>query len=1136
MARLRRAVVIGALTLVALSALPRLEVPALRSIRASGHIVANEIRQSDPAAHGSVVELGAPLAAANVATSGADATACIEREGQLFETPVGRTVLEVTGDAVDAGQRFNFVGVHWRAPAGREDRILVEIRASADGSAWGDWIAAPEDEDLADTTANERYAGPFNVGDARYAQYRVRLLDGDTSSISSIALTFLDVSDLNAPPWIRFLNDVSGAVRDMQASWTANASVNAMPIRTRRDWGADESLMLWTPEYVPWKKAIVHHTVTSNSYTDAAAEIRSIYYFHAVSRGWGDIGYNYIVDRFGYVWQGRQGGDDVVGGHAYGWNQGSMGVANLGDFSTAPPASVMINGDAHIIAMKFAQRGIQPLGADTFTHKEEDRTGNWVPVTSNPPNIIGHRDANYILGASGGQTACPGQALYNQLGTLRANAQMDFNAGYSFLPAYSTTLPSVGNVGQTVSVSVTVNNSGTSTISAGSVTYRVLNPNAGYALVSQGAPVAIGGDLAPGQSRVVTVPFAMPGSSGRYIARWDIQTPAGLLSQTASAPWRDQWFSAVDWDVTWLSDTTPATMSVGQTQQISVTLQNTGARTWPAANVRLSYHWASDVTQRMVVWDGSRALLPSDVQPGQTVTVPIQVTAPVYPTRYQLQFDLVWEGSFWFSQKGTDLWTKTVNVPFDYSAQYQVPATLTVAPGARTTVPVTVTNSGTSTWPSSGGLVVDLGTHWWTSAGALVQWDGTRTPLGRDLASGQSVTLNAVIDPPTAPGTYVLKWDLSFEGISWFSDKGTAPGVTTVTVKAPSYGAKYQPTQIGGVAASVTTTVPMTLTNTGDFPWSSPGFNLSYHLFDPTGRLVVWDGARTAVPGIVQPGQSVTVQAALALPSANGAYTVKWDMVQEGVTWFSSKGVAPGLQSVTVGTLSYGASYDNSQAPTAVNTAMRWNVLVGVTNRSNFAFSTATNVYLSYHWFNADGTVAVWDGARSPINLAAGASGGVWVAVYGPPQPGSYRLAFDLVQEGVTWFSDRGVAMATSSATARMPLLGALYAAPVTASGAAGATLTVPVTIKNTGSATWSASQVFLAYHLYRGGALVVWDGARTALPSSLAPGQTATVQLAVRLPATAADYDLRIDLVQEGVTWFSAAGVPVGSVALSVQ
>src|SRR2546428_13634367 len=98
--------------------------------------------------------------------------------------------------------------------------------------------------------------------------------------------------------------------------------------------------------------------------------------------------------------------------------------------------------------------------------------------------------------------------------------------------------------------------------------------------------------------------------------------------------------------------------------------------------------------------------------------------------------------------------------------------------------------------------MVDLGTHWFTPAGVVVQWDGARTPLGRDLAAGQSVTLNAMVEAPATAASYILKWDLSFEGISWFSDKGTPPGVSAVTVKAPPYAATNQPPPLGADPAS----------------------------------------------------------------------------------------------------------------------------------------------------------------------------------------------------------------------------------------------------------------------------------------------------------------------------------------------
>ena len=113
---------------------------------------------------------------------------------------------------------------------------------------------------------------------------------------------------------------------------------------------------------------------------------------------------------------------------------------------------------------------------------------------------------------------------------------------------------------------------------------------------------------------------------------------------------------------------------------------------------------------------------------------------------------------------------------------------------------------------------------------------------------------------------------------------------------------------------------------------------------------------------------------------------------------------------------------------------------------------------------------------------------------------------------------------------------GALYTGvPVSTNGAPGATITVPVTVTNSGTRTWTAGKVNLAYHLYLGGQVFVWDGARTALPS-VGPDGTATVMATVKVPATARDYEIRFDLVEEGVTWFSGQGVPTGNLLLTVR
>src|SRR5207237_8806423 len=123
-------------------------------------------------------------------------------------------------------------------------------------------------------------------------------------------------------------------------------------------------------------KAVVHHTVTDDGGNgQVAATIRSIYYYHAVTRGWGDIGYNYLVDKYGNVWTGRQGGDNTEAGHAYGWNKGSIGIAAMGTYSVTQPTPAMVAAIANIVAEKVTQFGIQPYGDAPFVPQEQAKVG-----------------------------------------------------------------------------------------------------------------------------------------------------------------------------------------------------------------------------------------------------------------------------------------------------------------------------------------------------------------------------------------------------------------------------------------------------------------------------------------------------------------------------------------------------------------------------------------------------------------------------------------------------------------------------------------------------------------------------------------------------------------------------------------
>ena len=139
---------------------------------------------------------------------------------------------------------------------------------------------------------------------------------------------------------------------------SAGASVSVPNVLPRAAWGADESYRfrgqreIWPPDFHRVQKLIVHHTATTSNPPDPAAAIRAIYYYHAVTQGWGDIAYNFLVDQNGLLYEGRyskdlgpgqtptgedEAGRVVTAGHTYQHNVGTVGVAVLGTFTEAAP-------------------------------------------------------------------------------------------------------------------------------------------------------------------------------------------------------------------------------------------------------------------------------------------------------------------------------------------------------------------------------------------------------------------------------------------------------------------------------------------------------------------------------------------------------------------------------------------------------------------------------------------------------------------------------------------------------------------------------------------------------------------------------------------------------------------------------
>jgi hypothetical protein len=309
----------------------------------------------------------------------------------------------------EATAGFSAVGVSWaRDPAVTE--VSVAVRTKTAQGRWSTWSAA-DNEDAGDANtagvrggANLLWTGPStgvevavtSVAGRAPRDVRVDLIDPGASSAD------------RAPD--------AGLPRAR-----ANAATAKPVIYSRATWGAPTPKE--RPAYASSVKAItLHHTVNSNTYTreQVPAMLRSIYQYHAVTQGWGDIGYNVLVDRFGRLWEGRAGGLDraVIGAHAGGFNAGTAGISMLGTYTTAPVPSAVREAIARYAAWKLSLHGVDPAGTTKLTGGQNTKYKGIVTITV--PTIFPHRLTSL--------TSCPGQGGMNSLAGIRTRARQLWSA------------------------------------------------------------------------------------------------------------------------------------------------------------------------------------------------------------------------------------------------------------------------------------------------------------------------------------------------------------------------------------------------------------------------------------------------------------------------------------------------------------------------------------------------------------------------------------------------------------------------------------------------------------------------------------------------------------------------------------
>ncbi|MGH3317275.1 MAG: N-acetylmuramoyl-L-alanine amidase, partial [Nocardioidaceae bacterium] len=224
---------------------------------------------------------------------------------------------------------------------------MVQLRAtSASGAAPRDLELSVVDPGQAQTDAADTVMTTSTLG-AASTSAATPAATSAASEATAATSAATSVESVESVESVLFGGSASPAVR--AAAGVSNPAGVRAPrprIRTRRAWGANERLRSGRPSYGTVRAGFVHHTVNANGYRRAQvpAIIRGIYAFHTQSNGWSDIGYNFLVDRFGRIWQGRFGDlrRNVIGAHTLGYNHVSFAMSAIGNFETARPSAPML--------------------------------------------------------------------------------------------------------------------------------------------------------------------------------------------------------------------------------------------------------------------------------------------------------------------------------------------------------------------------------------------------------------------------------------------------------------------------------------------------------------------------------------------------------------------------------------------------------------------------------------------------------------------------------------------------------------------------------------------------------------------------------------------------------------------------
>ena len=481
--------------------------------------------------------------------------------------------------------------------------------------------------------------------------------------------------------------------------------------------------------------------------------------------------------------------------------------------------------------------------------------------------------------------------------------------------------------GQSSAVSITMQNTGNTTWTAGTYFLGSQNPqdNTTWGLNR----VSLASSVAPGSNAVFSFTVTAP-AAGTYNFQWQMFKNGsgffGAMSTNVVITVQSGGGGSGPYNAAFSSQSVPSTMNPGQSYSVSVTFTNTGTTAWSAGT---GFKFVSQNPANNTTWGLNQIALNKFVNIGSSYTFLFGVTAPLTPGSYNFQWQMWKDGVGFFGAPSTNVVVQVGGAPAIDDATFvsqTVPSTMTV--GQLSSVSVTMHNAGTTTWSAGSGY--HLGSQ---NPQDNITWGLNRVNLPGSVAPGGNVTFTFNVTAPNSAATYNFQWKMQKDGAGFFGSASTNVAVSVTSGAPPPTDDASFVSQT--VATSMNTgeiaPVSVTMHNSGNTTWTAGTFSLA-----PVGpNSTAWGVSLVNLPASVAPNTNVMFSFNVTAPSTGGTYAFQWRMQKSGSGLF-------GLASTSVS-----VNVSGGVSPLVLTTT---SLPYGQANQAYSAQCTATGGTLPYTW------------------------------------------------------------------------------------------------------------------------------------------------------------------------------------------